>query len=441
MTAPADHLWLALAWDVQCDTWSFWWGRAPALRRSQCDHSFVCDPLIVSSDGTSALHPSATRYVKAMMTDSVSGIQVSSWASQPVPRILQRLECHWLVCIWLTACFWIVFHEEVVHFDHRPFGVVFTSSFARMVMGSSSACVHQSLNGVWVALCSSLFFWVGLLCGPTLTSQRSVSTLQSTPSTCGSSTIVASSPSVNPFNSKVFSSLLVTLPISLLSFSGTLNTTPLHHLSVIFHPSYRFTDGADVTHCPRQLKTGPASSSQVHKFIVDTPLFTSSLVVVHLEYFECASGSHLTPRRSRLAQPFFMDIGSSTTFELSNFMFRRIPSLILKSIVLRPMSLVRATFATTKFFAALFSNFGWKRQVSRELQLQCPWSISSSSLILDNCDFPRVWIWIALNFQEWDVRFCLQFSRALLAYVFLTLFILTFFQYACSSWSFSCVSS
>ena len=34
------------------------------------------------------------------------------------------------------------------------------------------------------------------------------------------------------------------------------------------------------THCPCQLKTGPASSVHIHMSIVYTPLFTSSLVVV-----------------------------------------------------------------------------------------------------------------------------------------------------------------
>ena len=46
-----------------------------------------------------------------------------------------------------------------------------------------------------------------------------------------------------------------------------------------------FADGATTTSCPRQMKPGPVSSRQTHLSIAQTPLFTSSLIVVPSRVF------------------------------------------------------------------------------------------------------------------------------------------------------------
>ena len=66
-------------------------------------------------------------------------------------------------------------------------------------------CVHQSLNGMWVASCSSFSFCASLRRGPSLTFQSAGSASLSISSLSGSSLLVASSPSVTPSNSQFLS--------------------------------------------------------------------------------------------------------------------------------------------------------------------------------------------------------------------------------------------
>ena len=109
------------------------------------------------------------------------------------------------------------------------------------------------LVGRWVALCSSPFV-CGVWCGPMLTFQSAGSAPHSISSPSKSSLVGARSSSIEPINSQCPSSPPV-------SVSGVLNTTPSSSLLHNFTSLAGSLMANMVRHCPRQLKSGPVSSS------------------------------------------------------------------------------------------------------------------------------------------------------------------------------------
>ena len=133
---------------------------------------------------------------------------------------------------------------------------------------------HQSRNGTRVASCSSLSLCVGLFLGPALTRQSGAAYSSSSLILSPSSSDMSSLSSPTPFN------LLSILPLRIVPLLSFL----LLHLCTML-PASQAVESGLTTHCPCQLKTGPASSRQIHMSIVYTPMFTSTLITVPSRVF------------------------------------------------------------------------------------------------------------------------------------------------------------
>ena len=123
-------------------------------------------------------------------------------------------------------------------------------------------CVHQSLNGTFVASCSSLSFWVGLFLGPVLTRQSGGANFSSPSILSPAQPDIPPPPSPTPFNH----SILFRQLLSILCF-------------LLFH---LYTMQPALQDCRKrfELKNEPVWSRQIHMSIVYTPLCTSSLIIV-----------------------------------------------------------------------------------------------------------------------------------------------------------------
>ena len=149
--------------------------------------------------------------------------------------------------------------------------------------------------------------------GPARTLQSGVPASPS-PSTPSPSSVIASSPSSN-------------------SCSAQLSSLSLLH---------GFVCDTRATHCPCQLTAGPVASGHIHKSMVYTPLFTSSLMTIPSRLFRVCGSYSSSTTTLPACTTFLIEIKGVTTFALHNFMHMCTPSTDLNGFltqVLDPFSI------------------------------------------------------------------------------------------------------